>query len=485
MGNANVREFLNSIGLKHLSMATIIKRYNLWKSKYGCYERLTQINAHNTNASISQADTLKIYKCIYDYWYDYLQELGFARFTVEQKNKIKAFLAMDKYRKENMSPADCYNFVHHEYDTVLKNCGIRPIKSQDENAPILSDDGGVCADFVHCKPFEAASDISCRLYLNVKPENISALTECLLKKCYDKHYRVYFKFWTDDSRNDTFLIYTNYDMVAKFVEVLREIRRENPKIFEGCENINPLMINIDNFIGFGEEPKYKHSSFNSERADAIDAFNKDVIEKKIVEERKYIGNYQGTINTSRGDVLSIEEYLVYRLEQSLHETILQHQRDIMNRQYPSCYIRWGSKAISSYIEMENKIYRTCMNGLPAFVKAQIREQARAYLEGLKNGKDVRIRPITFPTNNLDLFSPVKRSNCKDELNKEGKLDYQFFININMQEKLFDVFGSELRIESVITDESVVPFLANQHVSSMCPSLNTETESVLAEDGYRI
>ena len=351
--------------------------------------------------------------------------------------------------------------------------------SQNKNQPTIFNNGGVHSDFLHCTPFEQREEISCRLYLNAKLENLAAITEQLLKKCFDKGYRVYFKFWTNNNRNDTFIVYTSYDMVERFVEVLREIRRENPKLFEGCEKINPILTNIDDFIGFGEEPKYKHSSFNEERGDAIDEFSRDVISKAVIEERKRIGNYTGLIATSRGDRLTIEEYLVYRLERSFRETILQRQRDIKNGKYPIRFVEYGDRAIRSYIEMENKIYRACSEELPPVVKSQIRESAKRYLEGLRNGRNVYISAVKFPTVDMDLFPSMSQEYKKQAIQSNGSLEYKVEIDIDMQEKLFDVFSSEEVIERVITDEALEPYFMKHHVSAIHPSLNTETEQMLS------
>lgn len=476
MSNSSNIDFLNNIEANNVSMAEIIKKYKLWKKP--AYNELTKINAHNTNSTISPQHIINIYKQIYDYWYDYILSIGPKKFTPEQRDKIKAFLSMEKYKKENMTPEKCYSFIHYEYDTLLKGTGIRPAQSQANNQPPITNGGEVTTDFIHCMPFEQPKDIACRLYLNIKPEHICVLSEKLIKMCFDKRIRLYFKYWTKDNRNDTFLIYTNYEQIQDMINILKQIKKENPKIFEGCENINPLLTNIENFIGFGEEPKYKKSSFNDERASAIDEFSKDVVEKEIVKERKRIANYTDTISTSQGHSLSLENYLIYRLEQSFKETILQRQKDIVNRKYPRQYVRWGTKAISSYIEIENKIYRTCMNTLPPFVKQQIQEQAKQYLDGLRKGYNVFIKPIRFPTQNLDLFSPINRDIFNNDLNKNGHLDYEFYINLDMQEKLFSVFGSDKRIEKIITDEALAPYLAKHHVSSEHLSLNTETEKYL-------
>lgn len=279
MINQNKINFLNSLKLKNTSVADIVKKHSLFKGI--TYNKLVKINAQNTNAAIAPQQIKNIYKSIYDCWHTYLTQINLDNFERKQKNKIKWFLLQNKYKPQNMSADDCYQFMHHGYDKVLNDCGIRPMICQNNNQEPINTNGAVYPDFIHCAPFQRFENTACRLYLNVKPENIAGLTDKLLQKCLDKRYRVYFKFWTNDNRNDTFLIYTNYNRVQKMVSILKEIKAESPQLFDGCQNINPLLTNIDNFIGFSEEPQYKHSSFNSERANAIEEFCRDVILKQL------------------------------------------------------------------------------------------------------------------------------------------------------------------------------------------------------------
>jgi len=478
MTNKLDEEFFKNLNFDKGSIAEIVKNYNLWKGDI--YDGITRIGARKTNTPISANSIKNLYKSVYDCWYEYLKQKNLSAFSEQQKSKINVFLSMPKYQKENMSAEDCYKFVHSGYDKLLKGCAVRPMSAQNMNQGIIDKNGAIYPDFVHCFPFSQPEQVDCRLYLNMKPENIAELSDKLLKKCFDKRLKLYFKFWTNDNRNDTFLVYTNYKRVQTMVSILKEIKKENPKLFEGCETINPLLANIDNFIGFGEEPKYKHSSFNSERADAIAEFSKEVVGKGIAEERKRIAKFSGTLLTSKGKNLKLEDYLVYRLEQSFKDTIIDHQKDIVNRKYPRYYEGYGSKAVSSYIQMENKIYRACTNELPQFVKQQIKIQANKYLEGLKNGQNVFIQPIKFATDNFDLFPGVNKDYLNEEMKRKGHLEYSFQIKIDMQEKLFTVFNSEENIKKCITDDAIEPYLKRHHVSSKYPALNIESENKVIE-----
>jgi len=436
------------------SLAEIIKSNKLWRKNISTYKLLTQINSHNTNTSVQYRDMLRIYKLIYDYWYDYLTA-NKKKFTSPQLEDVNAFLSNKKYSKAKMSGKDCFDFIHSSND-VLSSMNF-PIQSQSSNEPPIDESGIVLNDFIHCKPFGDVdnSNISCRLYLNIKPENVCDLIEQLLKKCSEKKHNLYFKFFTKDNRNDTFLIYTDYDHVKKIINILKNIKKENPQIFQGCEKINPILTNIDNFIGFSDEPIQSNYSFNLLRANAIDLF----FDNQILMERKRIGNYKEKLINANGDELSLEEYLIYRLEEAFHETILNGMDDSAAKNYE--------------------------RNLPDFIKEQIEQQAKIYLSGLKHGKIIYEKPvINLPTKNLKLFPDVNEDYLKAELEKNGYLNFKFIININLEEELFSIFDSYKHIEQGITDEALNKVLTNHRISAKYPSLNIQSEKLLDEYRHR-
>lgn len=480
MANVSPISILKKLNAQNISIADTIKEYDLWQnySFDRVYDNITKIHAHR-ESKVSATDVFAIYKCIYDNWYNYLHEVNVDKLSPYQKSKIEAFLSMEKYKPENMTGEKCVNFIHEEYDLVLQNTNFRPMTSQSGNDTPIIGNNFVRSDFIHCNPFGEPykNGIDCRLYINVKSENVSKLTEKLIEKCYKDKEKIKFKFSTNDTRNDTFLIYTTYDKVEYFINALKEIRLENPEIFDGCENHNPFLTIIDNFIGFSEDPKVDESSFTSVRATAIKEFIADHVEPEIIKERKRIGNYDGIITTSKGTKLTTIEYIAYKLEEAFKETIIKNHNEISNGYYPFDYSEHGRDCINSYIEIENKIYRTCLDEIPQFVKDQIKVQAKRYIDGLKNGEKAYIEPLKFPTKDMNLFPYRNKDILNQEIIDNKYLYYTFRINVNLQEILFSLFNSEENIEKVITDEALKPYLEKHNISSLYPSLNLETEEL--------
>lgn len=132
--------------------------------------------------------------------------------------------------------------------------------------------------FLHIHPnakCQKHQNISCRLYLNLDVPNALSLGVLLSEKCIEKDIPLYFKVWTTrNERNDTFIVFTNYDHVQEIVEIIQEFEETKPELFKGATNANPFLARVDNYIFFGEEPSDNGSSFTRLRAMALTEFFK-------------------------------------------------------------------------------------------------------------------------------------------------------------------------------------------------------------------
>ncbi len=429
---------------------------------YRSYDILTSFNKNQSNKPIKKNDLLVFYKNIYDAWFDYVSNLDENKYYGKTYESIIRIKTDKRFKKNNMTPSDCEKFIFEGYDKEFSGSGLRFLQSQSKE--LVDKD---FSDFVHVYPFGMPRNIHCRLYLNLKSENILELCEILTKKCYQKHFRIYYKFWTGmNDRNDTFLIYTNYKRVQDIIDILKNIKSEKPELFVGAENSNGMLHMIDGFIGFGEEPSYKHSSFNSERGDAMDEFFGELFKKQA----KQIGNYTGTIHNSRGDDLNLQEYLKYLLKKSFRETIHARQTEILNRQYPEIYKT--NDEIKNYIEIQTKIYEICKNKLPDFLEKQIDDNVVKIIEMLKSGKFPNNIKLIFKTRRISLFN-FSENYAKELIKKYGSLDYYFQLDLNLRQKLFSVFDVKNKIDSQISESSLKPYFEKHHISFVRPYLNTE------------
>ncbi len=126
------------------------------------------------------------------------------------------------------------------------------------------------------------SPIQCRLCMNFRGENISKFVNEFYLKCKEKNKPFYFRFNVKDNRNDNFIIYTDYRNAQSYVNIIEEIKKQHPKLFEGTEKVNPNLGVINGYIGFGDEPNPNKSKVKRGYIS---------LRKKVIEESMYRMKY--------------------------------------------------------------------------------------------------------------------------------------------------------------------------------------------------
>lgn len=461
----NKLNFLQSIQNDN-SLTEIVKLclYYKLKYKYSAYTVLTQYNTNKNNARVSAKALLSLYKKAYDLMYQYVEDISNKTAHTQQFEILRKKYLSGELKKD-LTPEQCKEFFFEE---CIKFSTHPPVHAQHGADPIYQD--FVTSDFIHVYPFEYPSKIDCRLYLNTTPENSCKIGELLLEESFKIKRRVYFKFDTEGSRNDSMLLYCSYENANIFVELLEKIKKEHPELFIGATKSGVITGSVNDFISYGEEPQYTHSSFNSERADSIDEFISAQLEKN----RKAIGNYNGYLNTSENTTLNLKDYLIYRIKKSFMETIKQNIIDIKNNNFPK---EITDKNRNDYIEIQNNMYTTYNKTLPDHIIKQIETQATSIIQDLKNGNKARLSSISIPTKRTSLTFYAEEYAAK-LLAKNGYLTYSFHIDLDIEEKLFEIFNVSDKIEKNITIENLEPYFTKHHCSVVYPHLNTETEKEL-------
>ena len=431
------------------------------------YHVVTRTNINTNNSPISSKALLSLYKTAYDLMYDYIKNLQVKPNTSQTFKILRKKFELRELKK-NPKPQECREFFFEICPQILGDHA--PVHAQQGNDPI-DINGNVYRDFIHVYPFEYPSKIDCRLYLNTTPENSCKIGELLLKESYKKHLRVYFKFDTSGFRNDTMLLYTSYERVNDFIQILEEIKNKYPQLFVGAEKAGLLTARVNDFLAYGEEPEYKHSSFNSERCDAIDNF----VDSQLSKARMSIKNYNGVIQTSKGEKLELRDYIIYRLKETFMETLAQIQENIKNKIYPD---NLDKKNLKSYIEIQNNIFNSCQTNMPQYTIEQIEKQADRILNNLKFGaRASSTYTLYFKTTKSELFN-FDKDYIDKQMKTRGYLEYPVTVHYNIEEKLFSVFGAKQKILNAATLENLQPFFEQTHCSVNNHFLNTETEAQL-------
>lgn len=108
------------------------------------------------------------------------------------------------------------------------------------------------------KGFEGNYDS--RIYLNCKQANVALLADKLATEFGDSKY--YFKFGAAEAksrRSEQFVFYlhdkTDTGEFSRIVNTIEKVKRENPRLLEGSENINPFMKEYGGYIAYAPEVK--------------------------------------------------------------------------------------------------------------------------------------------------------------------------------------------------------------------------------------
>lgn len=171
----------------------------------------------------------------------------------------------------------------------------------------------VCSRYATAKK-DKYPNIEHRLYVNTESIDTYKMITSFVKKC-DKHkLPYYFKFDQFADRDDTIVIYSSTENLTKYIEILQEIKREEPELTSRVKNPPLLSGKIDNWIGYGSEPRdtpdgQKHS-FNDLRANLIEK----AIEKTI---KDWILTHRNMEIKYHGQTISFQEYFAVKCTEML------------------------------------------------------------------------------------------------------------------------------------------------------------------------
>lgn len=311
MANTNKKmEFLKTV--KPIEKETFINFVNqqIHFNNAFDYNSIVKNNCHK-NGYIDEEQLNDFMKNLYNKAYKNMQyRVHINKYSQEYMTNAVDFLSKPEYMPENLA-------ILPNVDYASLMLQIKDYYNEKISIPYIQN--GLTDSFYHLQSSQisysttnkAIDNFQLRLYLNLEKDNVLPFVNLFLTECEEKKLPFYFKFANSDNRNDNIVIYTNYDMASKMVETIEEVKLKNPEIFNNCKVTNPLMGVIHGYIGFGEEPVYKHSSFNAERSDALKQAYKCYLKDKSKELLNY--SFNNVIN-SLGENLNFEDYLTYLIE---------------------------------------------------------------------------------------------------------------------------------------------------------------------------
>lgn len=159
----------------------------------------------------------------------------------------------------NYSSRFLYNSIQHI--NGLDTSQSTQISKEDEDLikKKLGDPQYMQTCFNHFKSSDFVTNVDNRLYINCPKQVIAAFVTNFADKCKEKELPYYFKYCTNAEygltrRTDQVVIYSNIVNTEEYVQILREMEKENPDLVSSFGKPPALTGTIDGWIGFGEEP---------------------------------------------------------------------------------------------------------------------------------------------------------------------------------------------------------------------------------------
>lgn len=153
-----------------------------------------------------------------------------------------------------------------------------------------------------------------RLYIDTESVDTYKLLNILVKKFDQHNLPYYFKFDEYADRDDTIVIYATTELLPKYVELLKEIKIENPDLISRIKQPPLLTGKIDGWFGYGTEPgkdlNGEGQSFNSLRTKVIEPVMDEIIINWIMNHINMQINYQG-------EIVNFKDYIVKKCVEKL------------------------------------------------------------------------------------------------------------------------------------------------------------------------
>lgn len=167
-----------------------------------------------------------------------------------------------------------------------------------------------------------------RLYLNTETIDTYKVMELFRDKCKGRELDYLFKFAEKGDRDDTIVIYSDDRKLSKYLEILEEIKKEEPEIIKRAQTPPMLTGKIDGWIGYGSEPKLDEdgntNSFNNVRSGIIqNAISKETM--KWIRENKELTKEDLGLNEDLTKQISDEIKNKYRMYKSVYEPKFQEK----------------------------------------------------------------------------------------------------------------------------------------------------------------
>ena len=262
----------------------------------GLYGNITNLEEEKSNFIVNKKDADVFYSMMFNKWKNSIVSMTKDEFD-ELYRRGSFGLDFKKMRKYLKSIPDVSTMEEADEIFSGSNVDAELKKALDKYKwSSLGEYSGwvhVCSRYLTAKKDEYPN-VEHRLYLNIERSDLYKFITLFSQKCDEHHLPYYYKFDEFAGRDDTIVVYSSTENLLNYIEILEEIKKDNPDLVSRMKKPPILTGRIDDFIGYGSEPLKtsdgKLQSFNGVRSKIIE----DVLSKLF---RKYVGdNYDSIRN---------------------------------------------------------------------------------------------------------------------------------------------------------------------------------------------
>lgn len=284
------------------------------------YTYFVRANAFKTGV-LDPKDINEFLLKVYSDWY-------FLHKNTPNKNaRAVKVLSEYEFAPVNLAGDSCLQLVKNgEYKDVL------PVFFQYTNK--LEEKYFICVkiDEMYNRVFPNVS-YQARFYLNLKKDKLLDFAREFVDKAYMTEFPALLKVLNNDYRQDSIVIYTDFEYAQIVLDVIEEIKKDTPSIFDGVGKVSTLLGSINDYIGFGEQVKNNLTYFSS-RCQALSSMHRmagiELLKKGIVaEEKKIIFRTDGSSYTPTEYLeFLIEKNVIRLVEDKIEELELNNSSDL-------------------------------------------------------------------------------------------------------------------------------------------------------------
>ena len=238
----------------------------------GIYEKLVKLSGNRDNSRPNINDIEKFYVKTYNQWKDKLMSLTPQQ--IEQQKKAGVDIEQLRNYLTNFGEIRTMEDVNRLRQNSLFDNELNTWELEDGWTHIKS-------RYINARQ-ESRIDVKHRLYLGCQNQDMYKIMDLFKTKCEEQGIPYYFKAALSSERDDKIVIYSDTQNLSNYVDILREIAKENPEIVARTGQPPALTGKIDNWIGIGDEPPRDENgnnhSFNEIRAKVIE----DSIEEELL-----------------------------------------------------------------------------------------------------------------------------------------------------------------------------------------------------------